>query len=413
MVKIGLLGLGTIGRGIVEIINERREYLKAATGVDLRIKTALVRDINKKRDVYLSDIILTDNFEDILGNEEIDILVEVTGDLESTYDYITRGLKAGKHIVTANKAVVSKYFEEISQLAAEKDLAFLYEASVGGGIPVLKPLREQLALNRIDQVQGILNGTCNYILTRMVNENKEYDEVLKIAQRLGYAEADPTADVKGHDTLRKLRILASLALQGKIQEEDIILYGISNISKLDVENIKKMDSTIKLIAEAKRVYNGFTAIVQPTIVKNNNYFANVNMAFNSISFTGNFVGELKFYGAGAGKDPTANAVLSDCLDIALNSYRKGNPLGKESLVNLNSELMGRYYLRISKASRDILERLEDMTKELLTDEQVIKNKKEGFDLAIITKLVKLSSLNDLIANLGLEKDQYFLAKIME
>ncbi|HZK01024.1 MAG TPA: homoserine dehydrogenase, partial [Tissierellaceae bacterium] len=269
--KIGLLGLGTVGSGVVEIINVRKETIKKSTGIDLHIKTALVNDLTKERDVDLSDTTLTQNFEDILNDNEIEIIIEVTGDVEASYRYITEGLKAGKHIVTANKAVVSEYFEEFSQLAEEKDLAFLYEASVGGGIPVLKPLREQIELNEIDQVQGIINGTCNYILTRMFNEDKDYSEVLKIAQDLGYAEADPTADVEGYDTMRKLRILATLGLQAKIREEDILLFGISSIGAIDIENIKKMDSTVKLIAEAKKYASGYTAIVEPTIVKKSNY----------------------------------------------------------------------------------------------------------------------------------------------
>ena len=329
MLNVGLLGLGTVGTGIVEIINERRNTITVTSGTDIRIKKILVRNVNKTRNIDTEQLELTDNFEDILNDQEINVIVEVTGDLESSYRYITAALNSGKHVVTANKAVVSKYFGELSALANEKNLAFLYEASVGGGIPVLKPLKEQLELNEITEVQGILNGTCNYILTRMINEGKDYGEVLKIAQELGYAEADPSADVEGHDTLRKLRILATLALQADITEEDILLDGISSINATDVDNIRKMDSTVKLIAEARKTDKGFTAIVQPMIVKNSNYFANVNMAFNSIAFKGNNVGELKFYGAGAGKLPTANAVLSDVLDIALGTYRKGNPWARK------------------------------------------------------------------------------------
>lgn len=402
--KIGLLGLGTVGSGVVEIINVRKETIKKSTGIDLHIKTALVNDLIKERDVDLSDTTLTQNFEDILNDNEIEIIIEVTGDVEASYRYITEGLKAGKHIVTANKAVVSEYFEEFSQLAEEKDLAFLYEASVGGGIPVLKPLREQIELNEIDQVQGIINGTCNYILTRMFNEDKDYSEVLKIAQDLGYAEADPTADVEGYDTMRKLRILATLGLQAKVTEEDILLYGISSIGAIDIENIKKMDSTVKLIAEAKKYASGYTAIVEPTIVKKSNYFANVNMAYNSVAFRGDNVGELKFYGSGAGKLPTANAILSDVLDIGLNTFRKGNPLGQESLINQNPDIKGEYYLRISNINNEISAALKEIASEVLS---------QGKDMAVITNDIKLSHINDLLSKLSLAKDRYFLARIME
>ncbi len=404
MINIGLLGLGTVGSGIVEIIQQRGAIIKETTGTGIRVNKVLVKNINKTRDIDLQDIMLVPDFNDILNDKEINVIVEVTGDVESSYRYITEGLNAGKHIVTANKAVVSQYFEEISSLADQKELAFLYEASVGGGIPVLKPLREQIELNDIDEVQGILNGTCNYILTRMFNENKDYGEVLKIAQDLGYAEADPTADVEGYDTMRKLRILASLGLQASVFEEDIMLYGISSIAAIDIENIKNMDSTVKLIAEAKKQDNGYTAIVQPTLVKNSNYFANVNMAFNSVAFKGDNVGELKFYGSGAGKLPTANAVLSDVLDIALNTYRKGNPLGEGALSNLNSQIEGQYYLRISEPDMAIANKVKEISKEVLSD---------GDDIAIITNNMNLSEVNDLLLNQGLEKDRYFLAKIME
>ena len=179
MINIGLLGLGTVGSGVVEILKNRKDELKNITGQEIKVKKVLVKNINKERQVKLEKEALTDDFEQVLSDEEISIVVEVTGDLELSYKYITESLKSGKHVVTANKAVVSKYFEELSSLAAEKNLAFIYEASVGGGIPVLKPLREQLSLNEISEVQGILNGTCNYILTRMVNEGKGYDEILK------------------------------------------------------------------------------------------------------------------------------------------------------------------------------------------------------------------------------------------
>lgn len=401
MINIGLLGLGTVGTGVVEILEKRKDELKSLTGHDIKVKKALVKDINKKRN---SNVEITSNFEEIIEDKEINVIIEVTGDVELSYKYIIEALNAGKHVITANKAVVSKYFEEFSSLAKEKNLAFLYEASVGGGIPVLKPLKEQLALNELSEVQGILNGTCNYILTRMVNEDKNYDEVLKIAQDLGYAEADPTADVEGHDTLRKLRILGSLALQGKILEDDILLGGISSITSFDIENIKKMNSTIKLIAEAKAYEDGFTAVVQPTIVKNSNYFANVNMAYNSVAFSGDNVGDLKFYGAGAGKLPTANAVLSDLLDIAMDTYRKNNPLGQRQLKNLNSTIKGQYYLRVSDTNEEIIHSLRGFAKEVLN---------VGSIMAIITNEIQLAELTQILSSLNVQKQKYFLGRILD
>lgn len=403
MINIGLLGLGTVGTGIVEILNNRKDELKRIIGQEINIKKILVKNLNKEREVKLDEGILTNDFNEILNDKEISIIIEVTGDLGRSYEYITEALNSGKNVVTANKAVVSKYFEELSALASEKNLAFLYEASVGGGIPVIKPLKEQLAFNEISEVQGILNGTCNYILTRMIDEGKDYDEVLKIAQELGYAEADPTADVEGHDTLRKLRILATLSLQGRVTEEDIILNGISSITSFDINHIKNMDSTVKLIGEARAYEDGFTAVVQPVIVKNNNYFANVNMAFNSVAFKGNNVGELKFYGAGAGKLVTANAVLSDVLDVLLASYRKGNPLSQNKLKNNNDKIKGSYYLRISASNEDIASALRDISSKVLS---------EGSTTAIITEEIEISKINKLISSFEIDKKDYFLARIL-
>lgn len=404
MIVIGLLGLGTVGTGVVEILEKRQEELKSLTGREIRIKNILVKNINKKREIQIEENIITSNFEEILNDKDISIVVELTGDLEQSYKYIKAALNSGKNIVTANKAVVSKYFEELSSLAAEKNLAFLYEASVGGGIPILKPLKEELALNKITEVQGILNGTCNYILTNMFNEGLDYKEVLKNAQDMGYAEADPTADVEGHDTLRKLRILGTLALQGKIDENDILLEGISKITSFDIEQIKAMNSTVKLIGEVKELDGGFTALVQPTIIKENSYFANVNMAFNSVVFTGDNVGELKFYGSGAGKLPTANAVLGDVIDIINGSYRKGNPLGERKLKNLNVEFKSEYYIRISLSNEEIIKGFEKISKEVLC---------KNDNMAILTKEINYLEIIELISSLGIDKNKYFIARVFK
>ncbi len=403
MIGIGLLGLGTVGQGVVEILEERRDALKSLLKEDVSIKKILVRDIHKKRNIKVSEGILTDDFQDIL-DEEVDIVIEVTSDLEQSYRYIVEAMNKGKHIVTANKAIVSKYFEELNELSIKNGVGFLYEASVGGGIPVLKPLKEQIVLNDIDEVQGILNGTCNYILTNMFERDLDYDEVLRTAQELGYAEADPSADVQGHDTLRKLRILATLGLQGKITEEDILLEGIDNINAFDIAQIKRLDSTIKLIGEAKRRGDGFTAVVQPMIIKNDSYFASVNGAFNSVAFKGNNVGELKFYGSGAGKLPTANAILSDVIDIIMDSHRE-NSLGDDVLSNENHMIHGQYYLRISPvAGEGVPNILSEISEEILA---------QGEYISIKTKATGLYKIYDVLRELGLSKDEYFLARFFD
>lgn len=403
MINIGLLGLGTVGLGVVEILNKRKDELKTILGSELSLKKVLVKNTNKKRDILLKEDMITLDFGEILNDSDISIIIEATSGLEESYKYIKKALNTGKHVVTANKAVVSKYFEELSNIANENNCAFLYEASVGGGIPILKPLKEEIDTNEISQVQGILNGTSNYILTRMFDEGLDYKEALEIAQNLGYAEADPTADVEGYDALRKLRILGTLALKGKILEEDILVRGISNITAFDIEQIKSLNSTVKLIAEVNAIENGFTAMVQPTIVEKDSYFANVNMAFNSIAFVGNNVGELKFYGSGAGKLPTANAVLSDVLDIVKNSYRKGNPLGTRKLKNINKHIKDRYYLRVSQGDKKKLNTLDNIADKILAKEE---------NMAVLTKEVSIQDILDLIAYLGIDDNKYFLARIL-
>lgn len=399
MINIGLLGLGTVGSGVLEILNSNKEKIKKLTGEDINISKILVKNLNKKRDIALNTNILTNNYKDIIDNKEIDIIIEVTTDLEEGYNYIKQALENKKHVVTASKAVVSKYYEELVELANKNQVAFLYEASVAGGIPVIKPLKEQKYLNEINKVQGILNGTCNYILTRMIDEKKDYLEVLKDAQDLGYAELDPTADVKGHDTLRKLRILSTLCLDIKILEEDIYLEGIEKIKKIDIDCIKSMNKTVKLIAEAKKIDKGYIATVMPTLVKKDNYFANVNYAYNSVSMDGNNVGCLKFFGQGAGKLPTANAVLSDLIDIITSTFRKDVFLDNKEYKNKNRDYLSSYYLRISDVSSKEVEKINKIKKEVLSEKS---------DIIIITKEIKIEEIEKIVKN----KD-YFIAKILD
>lgn len=403
MINIGLLGLGTVGTGVIEILEKRHKVIETLVGEKINIKKILVKNKNKKRDIDERYIIVP-HFEEILKDDDISIVIEVTGDLERSYEYIKLALNEGKHVVTANKAVVSKHFEELSTIAEANGVSFLYEASVGGGIPILKPLKEEVILNRITNVQGILNGTCNYILTRMFSEGLDYGEVLMKAQELGYAEADPTADVEGYDTLRKLRILGTLALQGKIEEKDIMFEGISKITAFDVRQIKLMKSTVKLIGEVRELVDGYIAVVLPTIIKGDSYFANVNMAYNSISFSGDSIGELKFYGSGAGKLPTGDAVLRDVLDIALGANVIKNPLGSRQPKNNNLEFKEQYYLRISKSQEEIFKAMESISKEVLSTKD---------NIAIITKEIELNKVLQLLSSMDIKDEEYFIARILD
>jgi len=347
MINIGLLGFGTVGQGVYRILQEKGDDLKALLGREIEIKSILVRDLYKERGTEVPLSKLTLNPDDIVSDEDIDIIVEVTGDVDLSYRIISRAFERGKHVVTANKAVVSAYFEELSHLAEENGVFFLYEASVAGGIPVLKPLKDQIRLNRISRIQGILNGTCNYILTRMTDEGLAYGDVLKEAQKLGYAEADPSSDVEGIDTMRKLRIMSTIALGASITEDDIICDGIDKVSDLDIDLLKDKGMKVKLIAEAREVEGGYQAIVQPKALPVESYFAGVNGAYNGISMDGNYSGTLGFQGPGAGMYPTANAILTDVIDCILETQEKTSPLRGRKLENRNEDIAGRYYLRIS------------------------------------------------------------------
>lgn len=405
MINIGILGLGTVGTGLVEILNNKTNELSIKIGHEIIIKKILVQDINKNRDVPIEKNVLTTDFNEILNDESISIVLELTSSIAEAYDYIHASLFNKKHVVTANKAVLSKHFEELSELAAKNNVALLYEASVGGGIPILKTLKELIRSNEVTQIHGILNGTCNYILSEMFYHDIEYHDVLKAAQALGYAEADPSSDVKGYDTKRKLRILSTLAFGGVVSEDDVICIGIENIKSKDVTEIKKLNATVKLIGEGNKTPQGYTATVIPNICKNTSYFNGVNNAYNSVVLKGDYSGILKFYGPGAGKHPTSSAVLSDLLDIITQSFNLNNPLGNNIIKNINKDIKGQYYLRV-----DHFENTPPLFKSKM--EHIYHHKSvEKNSHYFFTKEVLLEDMLDLVNQL--RTDQYFLAKFQD
>ncbi len=401
MVSIGLLGFGTVGQGIYRILQDKSEELRALLGTEIEIKSILVRDLYKERKTEVPLSKLTLNPEDIVGDDDIDIIIEVTGDVDLSYRYISQAFERGKHVVTVNKAVVSAYFEELSHLAEENDVFFLYEASVAGGVPVLKPLKDHIRTNNISKVQGILNGTCNYILTRMTEEGLAYEDVLREAQNLGYAEANPSSDVEGTDTMRKLRILSTLALGASVTEDDIICDGIDSISDLDISLLREMGRKAKLIAEARLVEGGYQAIVQPKAVPVGSYFSWVNGADNSVSIVGKYSGVLGFQGPGAGMYPTANAILTDVIDCILQTQKKTSPLRGRRLENRNEDIRGNYYLRISDCDES-MKIPKEYIKEIIHD--------KGGDFAFITEEMKL---HDLLYKLAEYEDKPFSLIAME
>lgn len=397
MLNIGILGFGTVGEGIKEILDARREEIEDITGEKVNIKKVMVKNIDKDRNIEKN--LLTTDFSQILNDDDIKIVIEVTSDLEESYENIKKAIKNKKHVITANKAIVSKYFEELKELSRENGVEFLYEASVAGGIPIIKPLKDQVNINEIHEIQGILNGTCNYILTNMFENSLDYQYVLKRAQELGYAEADPSADVEGYDTLRKLRILATIAYGTRVGEEDILLEGINKISKLDVETIKAMNSTVKLIGESKIEDSEIKSFILPTIVKNDSYFATVNQAMNSVAFRGDMVGELKFYGPGAGKLPTASAILVDLVDILEGKYRRSRRPRKIPLVN-SKGVKENFYIR--------------MNKKVKLDSNIVEKDLSNQDnTLLVTKKINIEEVYKIIRENNIGSQDYFLARFLD
>lgn len=311
MAAIAILGYGTVGSGVYEVLNTNTESINKKALKPITIKYVLdLRDFPGDP----VENILTHDFEDIISDDEVEVVVEVMGGIEPAYTFVKRSILAGKSVCTSNKALVAKHGAELLRLAKENNVNFLFEASVGGGIPIIRPIIRSITSDKIEEITGILNGTTNYMLTKMSNNNLDYDVVLKDAQDKGYAERNPEADVEGYDTCRKIAILASLATEKQVNFEDIYTEGITNISKTDMEYAKIIGKSIKLVATASFTDKGVWARVCPLVIEPENPLSGVNDVFNAIKLRGNMLGEVMFYGQGAGKLPTAAAVVSDIVD---------------------------------------------------------------------------------------------------
>jgi len=319
--RVGLLGLGTIGTGVARILIEQQELITRRLGRQVRLVAAADKDAGRDRGLDFSNVRLSDDAGDVVGADDVDLVVELIGGYEPARSFVAAALMHGKHVVTANKALIAKHGEELFSLAAEKGVVIGFEAAVGGGIPCLKALREGLAANAVQSVHGILNGTCNFILTKMENEGADYAEVLKEAQQLGYAEADPTFDVEGIDTAHKLAILAAMAFGSKIHFDQVFTEGISKITAVDIEAAAELGYRIKLLGIAKPHGEKGTVEhvemrVHPTLVPKNSQIAQVSDSYNAVMISGDFVEHTMYFGRGAGERPTASAVVADIMDIA-------------------------------------------------------------------------------------------------
>ncbi|MBO0962489.1 homoserine dehydrogenase [Neobacillus sp. MM2021_6] len=350
-ISIGLLGLGTVGSGVVKIIENHQDKLIHQVGCPVVVKKILVQDLHKNRPVEVDSKTLTSNPDDILLDQEIDVVIEVMGGVDDTKDYLITALRQGKHVVTANKDLMALHGSELLTVATEHGCDLFYEASVAGGIPVLRGLVDGLASDRITQMMGIVNGTTNYILTKMSDEGRSYEEVLKEAQELGFAEADPTADVEGLDAARKMTILATLGFSMHIDLDDVKVSGISSITEEDLSYGKQLGYTMKLIGYAGREGEKVEVSVAPTFLSNNHPLASVQNEYNAVYVYGEAVGETMFYGPGAGSMPTATAVVSDLvgviknLRLGVNGRSAVTPQYPKRLKD-NEEKFSKYFLRI-------------------------------------------------------------------
>ncbi|MEL1134366.1 homoserine dehydrogenase [Desulfitobacterium sp. THU1] len=317
VVSIGLLGLGTVGSGVIQILEQNASDIQNRSQTQIKVSKVLVRNLNAPRNVQ-GDFTLTDQVKDILTDPQIDVVVEVMGGIEPARTYILEAFKNGKNVVTANKDLLAIHGHELLDAAKEAGKDLLFEASVAGGIPIIAALKQSLAGNKISEVLGIINGTTNYILTAMSEQGRDYQEVLEEAQKLGYAEADPSADVDGLDAARKLAILASIAFNSRVTVNDVYVEGISKITSEDIAYARELNSTIKLLAVAKSQADGIEVRVHPAILPNSHPLASVNGVFNAVYVVGDAVGETMFYGRGAGSLPTGSAVVSDIIQVVRN-----------------------------------------------------------------------------------------------
>ncbi|GGG02386.1 homoserine dehydrogenase [Paenibacillus albidus] len=317
-VKVGLLGLGTVGTGVVRIVEGNQEDLSSQVGSPIIIERISVKNTEKPRDIEVDPSKITTDPWDVIRDPEIDVIVEVMGGIAGTKEYILEALERGKHIVTANKDLMALHGSEILAKAQEKQCDVFYEASVAGGIPIIRTLIEGFSSDKIMKIMGIVNGTTNYILTKMSQEGASYDDALKEAKELGYAESDPTSDVEGLDAARKMAILSTLGFRTNVELSDVSVKGISGVSKEDIAFAKRLGYEMKLLGIAERQNEEFSISVEPTMIRNSHPIASVNGVFNAVYVFGEAVGETMFYGAGAGAMPTATSVVADLVAVVKN-----------------------------------------------------------------------------------------------
>jgi homoserine dehydrogenase len=400
-ISVGLLGLGTVGSGVVKIIKNHQDKLMHQVGCPVEVKKVLVQDLNKQREVDVEATLLTGSPEEIIDDPDIDIIIEVMGGIEETRKHLLKALANKKHIVTANKDLMALYGSELLTAASENGCDLFYEASVAGGIPILRGLADGLASDRITKMMGIVNGTTNFILTKMSQDGSAYEDVLKEAQELGYAESDPTSDVEGLDAARKMAILATLGFSMKVDLDDVKVKGITGVTEEDLQYGKQLGYTMKLIGIAHREGEKVEVSVQPALLAESHPLAGVNNEYNAVYVYGEAVGETMFYGPGAGSLPTATAVVSDLvgvmknLRLGVNGKSAVSPQYPKKLKD-PSEIYSKYFLRLHvKDEVGVFGELTSIfSKHSVSLEKILQLPVEEKGLAEIVLVTHQSSLKD-------------------
>lgn len=389
MKKVAVMGYGTVGSGVVEVLKTNKDAIAKNTGEELSLKYVL--DLRDFPGDPVQEVI-THNFEDILNDEEVCVVAEVMGGIEPAYTFTKKCLLAGKSVCTSNKALVEKHGAELLAIAKEKNVNYLFEASVGGGIPIIRPLHTSLTADVIEEISGILNGTTNYMLTKMTLEGADYAEVLKDAQNKGYAERNPEADVEGHDAGRKIAILTSIISGKKVDFEDIYCEGITKITSTEIDYARKLGMAIKLLATSKKIDDEYSIMVMPKMLGAAHPLYSVNDVFNAIFVKGNMLGDSMFYGSGAGKLPTASAVVADMVEAAMAGANLGYFWTGEKLQPANiSTVENKFFVRTSASAEE--------AKAVFGNIQVIDDVAAG-EVGFVTEKMSEAAYQEKAANLS-------------
>ncbi len=399
--KVGIIGLGTVASGVVSVLSKNRDEIKRRLGTTIEIEMVYVRSLERENPFNLN---LTTNIDDILHNDEIEMVIELIGGIHPAFEYIKSALINKKGVITANKELIALHGNELMQIAAENDTPLRFEAAVAGGIPILKTLREGLAANRISSVAGIINGTSNYILTEMTEKGSSFDECLKEAQALGYAEQDPTFDIKGIDAAHKLTILASIAFGIPLSFEQLTIEGIDQLSAEDIALAKEYGYTIKHLGIAKREEDGLELRVHPTMIPHNHILADVNGVMNGVFVHCNAVGDIFNYGAGAGGEATASAVIADLMDLyhAKGSANLSPALGFQFEAIKTEKIVGKdqfhaqYFIRIADENRLSIEEMQSIAKNANIQIEELSRSKATSELILITQKTVEKEIENLL-----------------